>query len=51
MAELDAVVKGLNIAVMWKLERVEICTDSVSVEHRVRNVLSAENRIKTKGHS
>ncbi|XP_065645706.1 uncharacterized protein LOC136076160 [Hydra vulgaris] len=31
MAELDAVIRGMNMALMWKLKKVTVFTDSVTV--------------------
>ena len=31
MAELDAVLKGMNLAVKWKMKKIEIVTDSATV--------------------
>ena len=51
VAELDAVLKGVNLAVKWGLKEVEVRTDSATVIGWLRSVLSAEKRIRTKGAS
>lgn len=51
VAELDAVLKGVNLAVKWDLKEIEVRTDSATVAGWLRSLLSAEKRIRTKGAS
>ena len=50
IAELEAVVRGVNLALKWGLREIEVVTDSATVcGCRVRLMLSEEKRVKTKG--
>jgi ribonuclease HI len=51
MAELDAVVNGLNLAVKWQVTDVEIITDSASVFSWLRSTLLDSHKIRTHGMS
>ena len=51
MAELDAVIKGVNAALAWKLKKLHVRTDSLTVHHRISNALSGKVRLKTKASS
>lgn len=51
MAELDAVVKGVNMAVMWNMKKLHLCTDSLTVYHWVSDTLTGKARVKTKASS
>ena len=51
VAELDAVLKGINLALKWDLKEVEVRTDSATVVGWLKSLLSAEKRIRTKGAS
>uniref|UniRef100_A0A5S6Q0Y6 RNase H domain-containing protein n=1 Tax=Trichuris muris TaxID=70415 RepID=A0A5S6Q0Y6_TRIMR len=45
MAELDAIIKGLNLAIAWQMKRIEIMTDSATVHHlAITLVKSVNNR-------
>ena len=48
MAELDAVVKGLNLALAWKVKRVEVMTDSATVYRWISDGLTGKSRLRTK---
>ncbi|KFD62788.1 hypothetical protein M514_05186 [Trichuris suis] len=48
MAELDAVIKGLNPALTWKMKTVELMTDSATVHQWIEDGLSGKARLKTK---
>ncbi|KFD45928.1 hypothetical protein M513_13213 [Trichuris suis] len=48
MAELDAVIKGLNLALTWKMKTVELMTDSATVHRWIDDGLSGKARLKTK---
>ena len=49
IAELEAVVRGINLALKWGLREIKAVTDSATVCGWVRLMLSEEKRIKTKG--
>lgn len=49
VAELDAVLKGVNLGVKWGLKKMVIMTDSVTVSRWIELTLSEERRIKTTG--
>ena len=51
MAELDAVIKGVNAALAWKLKTLHVRTDSHTVYHWILNALSGKVRLKTKASS
>ena len=51
MAELDAVIKGVNTALAWKLKKLHVRTDSLTVYHWISNALSGKVRLKTKASS
>ena len=47
MAELDAVLKGVNAALAWKLKKLHERTDSLTVYHRTLNALCGKVRLRT----
>ena len=49
LAELEAAVKGLNLALKWDLKDVKMMVDSSTVYEWIRLTLSGEKRVKTKG--
>ena len=49
VAELDAVVKGVNLAVKWGLKDVTVMTDSATVLSWLRSVLVDDRRVKVSG--
>ncbi|KAG0722885.1 hypothetical protein GWK47_043701 [Chionoecetes opilio] len=51
LAELDAVIKGLNLAIAWKMSKLTIMTDSRTVYYWVKDTLSKKARVKTKASS
>uniref|UniRef100_A0A5S6Q3K8 Integrase catalytic domain-containing protein n=1 Tax=Trichuris muris TaxID=70415 RepID=A0A5S6Q3K8_TRIMR len=48
MAELDAVIRGLNLAISWQVTTVELMTDSLTVHRWVDDGLSGRTRLRTK---
>ena len=48
MSELDAVIKGLNMGLSWKMNILHICTDSKAVFHWVTDALTGKTRLRTK---
>ena len=49
VAELDAVVKGVNLAVKWQLRRLTLMTDSATVFSWLNSLLIKSHRMKTSG--
>lgn len=50
-AELDAVLRGVNLAVAWKMKRLVLITDSKTVYHWIQDAVSGRSRLKTKAAS
>ena len=50
MAELDAAVRGLNLAIAWGMRCVELVTDSSTVHRWISDALSGRARLRTKAH-
>ena len=48
MAELDALIKGLNLVLAWRVKEVDIKTDSAAVHQWVSDGLTGKSRLKTK---
>ena len=48
MAELDAVVKGLNLALTWEMKTVKVMTDSATVHRWIEDGLTGKSRLRTK---
>lgn len=48
LAELDVVIRGLNLAVAWKMKNLTLMTDSQTVFHWLTDTLSGKARVKTK---
>ncbi|KHJ41639.1 hypothetical protein D918_08286 [Trichuris suis] len=48
MAELDAVIKGLNLALSWEMKEIELMTDSATVHQWIEDGLSGRTRLQTK---
>lgn len=51
MAELDSVVKGLNLVLAWKIKSIELLTDSSTVHRWLSDGLTGKSRLKTKAAS
>jgi len=51
MAELDAAVKGINLAIMWNMKKLHMHTDSLTVYHWISDTLTGKARVKTKASS
>jgi len=49
LAELEAVVKGLNLAVLWAIKEVDIRTDSATVFGWLRSLLEKDRPVKVHG--
>jgi len=48
MAELDAVIKGFNMAIMWNMKKLHLCTDSLTAYHWITDTVTRKARVKTK---
>ncbi|KFD61492.1 hypothetical protein M514_26305 [Trichuris suis] len=48
MAELDAVIKGLNLGLSWQMKDNDRMTDSLTVHRWLNDSLSGRTRLKTK---
>ena len=51
VAELEAVLKGINLALKWNLNEVELKTDSATVVGWINTIINNDKRVKTKGAS
>ena len=51
LAELDAVLKGINLALQWNCKIMLLRTDSVSVYRWVEDTLTGKTRVRTKATS
>lgn len=51
LAELDALLRGVNMALTWKMKTLHIKTDSSTVYHWVSDALSGKARLRTKASS
>lgn len=49
LAELDSVVKGINLALKWGKTQLEVITDSTTVYTWMRSLLTHDKRITTHG--
>lgn len=49
LAELEAVLKGVNLALRWDLKNVVVKTDSATVHAWVSSLLTQDRKIKTSG--
>lgn len=49
VAELEAVLKGVNLGIKWGLRTITVVTDSATVSGWIRVTLSEEKRVKTGG--
>ena len=51
LAELEAALKGVNMAILWGASRIRLMTDSRTVFHWISDLLSGKARLKTKATS
>ena len=51
VAELEAVLKGINFALKWGLTDVELKTNSATAVGWITTVTDKDKRVKTKGAS
>ncbi|XP_043211053.1 uncharacterized protein LOC122375611 [Amphibalanus amphitrite] len=50
MAELDAALRGINLAIAWGMRVIELKTDSATVHRWLDDALSSRARLRTKAH-
>lgn len=50
MAELDAALSGINMAVAWGVKIIDLRTDSATVHRWIDDALSGRARLRTKAH-
>lgn len=51
MAELEAVIRGFNVALSWNMKRIRLKTDSSTVYRWLTDALTGKARLKTKAAS
>ena len=51
MAELDAMIKGVNMALEWQMKILHLRTDSLTVFHWISDTLRGKARLRTKASS
>ena len=49
LVEVDAVVRGISLALKWQLKKILVVTDSTTVFSWVQSVLTRCHRIKPRG--
>ena len=49
LAELESVVRGVNLAMTWGVQNLLVCTDSATVYGWMQSMITGERRIKTYG--
>ena len=49
VVELDAALRGINLALKWKLKRLTLVTDSATVHGWLQSVLTGDQRVKVSG--
>ncbi|XP_043235723.1 uncharacterized protein LOC122388597 [Amphibalanus amphitrite] len=50
MAELDAAIRGVNLAVAWGARTIDLRTDSATVHRWLDDAISGRARLRTKAH-
>ena len=51
LAELDAIIKGVNLAILWKTTTLHLFTDSACVHKWISDTLTGKARVRTKAAS
>ena len=51
LAELDAVLRGINLALHWKASGIHLRTDSACMHRWISDTLSGKARVRTKAAS
>jgi transposase InsO family protein len=49
LAELEAIIKGLNLSICWGFSRVELVTDSASVHGWLQSLIIGDKPVRVKG--
>ena len=50
MAELDAALSGINLAIAWGIKDIDLRTDSATVSKWISDALDGRSRLRTKAH-
>ena len=50
-AELDAIIKGINLAILWKMTNLHLFTDSACVDKWISDTLTGKAKVRTKAAS
>lgn len=51
MVELDAVIKGLNLVLAWRIKKVKVLTGSSAVQSWIFDGISGRSRLEAKAAS
>ena len=51
IAELDAALSGVNMAVAWGISNIDLRTDSATVRKWIDDAQSGRSRLRTRAHS
>ena len=51
LTELDAIIKGINLAILWKTTTLHLFTDSACVHKWISDTLTGKARVRTKAVS
>ena len=51
LMELDAIIKGINLAILWKTTTLHLFTDSACVHKWITDTLTGKARVRTKAAS
>ena len=51
LVELDAIIKGINLAILWKMTILHLFTDSACVHKWISDTLTSKARVRTKATS
>ena len=50
MAELEAALRGINLAIAWQMKSILLQTDSAAVHKWISDAISGRARLRTKAH-
>lgn len=51
LAELESVIKGINLCIMWRLTTVEVMSDSATVCKWIQSIITGDKKVKVHGLS
>ena len=51
VAELEAVIKGFNMCILWDLVKIEVMSDSATVCRWIQSILTGDKKVKVHGLS